>query len=184
MDKGIIFKPDLSRGLECDVGADFAGGWATGDQSNPESVLSRAGYVISCAGCPIHWCSKMESEIALSTTEAEYIAMSMAMREVLPFLNLMSEIKVFLPRQLTEKQPRFFCTVWEDNRSCIRVAESPKFTPRTKHIALKYHHFRRFVSNGTLDIKPIDTAEQIADIFTKPLPERQFVYLRKKLCGW
>ena len=110
--------------------------------------------------------------------------MSMAMREVLPFLNLMSELNFFLPKELNEKQPHFFCTVWEDNRSCIRVAESPKFTPRTKHIALKYHHFRRFVSDGTLNIKPIDTKEQMADIFTKPLPEQQFVYLRKKLCGW
>ena len=184
MDKGIVFEPDLSRGLECHVDADFAGGWASGEHSTPESVLSRAGYVISYAGCPIHWCSKLESEIALSTTEAEYIAMSMAMREVLPFLNLMSELKFFLPKELNKKQPRFFCTVWEDNRSCIRVAESPKFTPRTKHIALKYHHFRRFVSDGTLNIKPIDTKEQMADIFTKPLPEQQFVYLRKKLCGW
>ena len=184
MNKGIVFEPDLSRGLECHVDADFAGGWATGDKSTPESVLSRAGYVISYAGCPIHWCSKLESEIALSTTEAEYIAMSMAMREVLPFLNLMSELSAFLPQQLTEKQPRFFCTVWEDNRSCIRVAESPKFTPRTKHIALKYHHFRRFVLDGTLEIKPISTNEQTADIFTKPLPERQLVHLQKKLCGW
>ena len=183
MDKGIVFEPDLSCGLECHVDADFAGGWASGEHSTPESVLSCAGYVISYAGCPIHWCSKLESEIALSTTEAEYIAMSMAMREVLPFLNLMSELEFFLPKELNEKQPRFFCTVWEDNRSCIRVAESPKFTPRTKHIALKYHHFRRFVSDGTLNIKPIDTKEQMADIFTKPLPEQQFVYLRKKLCG-
>ena len=94
----------------------------------------------------------------------------------------MTEIMEFFP--VSDKQPRFFCTVWEDNNSCIRVAESPKFTPRTKHIVLKYHHFRHFVLNGTVNIKPIDTTEQLADIFTKPLPERQFVYLRNKLCGW
>ena len=140
MDKGVIFKPDVSRGLECHVDADFAGGWSSGDHSHPEQVLSRAGYVISYAGCPIYWVSKMESEIALSTTEAEYIALSMAMRDVLPFLNLMAEIKEFLP--VCELQPQFFCKVWEDNRSCIKVAEAPKFTTRTKHIALKYHHFR------------------------------------------
>jgi len=106
----------------------------------------------------------------------------MAMREVLPFLNLMGEIKTFLP--VTEKDPDFFCTVWEDNRSTIKVAESPKFTPRTKHIALKYHHFRQFVSNGIIKINPIDTLEQTADIFTKPLDQEKFEYLRKKLCGW
>ena len=182
MDKGIIFRPDTSKGLKCHVDADFAGGWASGDTTNPEAVLSRTGFVISYAGCPIYWASKLQTEIALSTTEAEYIALSTAMREVLPFLNLMEEIRVFLP--VREDEPKFFCKVWEDNRSCIKVAESPKFTPRTKHIALKYHHFRQFVSNGTVKISPIDTREQTADIFTKPLDTQQFVYLRQKLCGW
>ena len=182
MDKGMIFRPDMARGLECHVDADFAGGWSSGDTQNPEMVLSRTGFVISYAGCPIYWASKLQTEIALSTTEAEYIALSMAMREVLPFLNLMQEINSVLP--LPAGAPKFFCKVWEDNRSCIKVAESPKFTPCTKHIALKYHHFRRFVSDGTVTIFPINTLEQTADIFTKPLDGPQFTYLRKKLCGW
>ena len=181
-DKGIIYKPDPTKGLECHVDADFAGGWTDGEHSSAETVLSRTGFVISYAGCPIHWCSKLQTEIALSTTESEYIALSMAMREVLPFLNLMKEIKQFLP--ISKQDPKFHCTVWEDNRSCIRVAESPKFTPRTKHIALKYHHFRQFVVNGTIKIFPINTLEQSADIFTKPLDQTKFTYLRKKLCGW
>ena len=180
--KGIIFKPDVSKGLECHVDTDFAGGWATGDSTQPETVLSRTGYIISYAGCPIYWCSKLQSEIALSTTEAEYIALSMAMREVLSFLNLMSELRMLLPPSGNE--PKFYCTVWEDNRSCIKVAESPKFTPRTKHIALKYHHFRQFVLDKTVRINPIDTLEQNADICTKPLADGKFVYLRKKVCGW
>ena len=125
------------------------------------AVLSRTGFVISYAGCPIFWHSKLQTEIVLSTTEAEYIALSQAMRDVLPFLNLMKEIREVVPLQ--QNDPKLFCKVWEDNRSCIKVAESPKFTPRTKHIALKYHHFRQFVSNGTVVIKPIDTKEQTAD---------------------
>ena len=172
MDKGMIFR--------CHVDADFAGGWSSNDTHNAEMVLSCTGFVISYAGCPIYWPSKLQTEIALSTTEVEYIALSMAMREVLPFLNLMQEINSVLPAG----SPKFFCKVWEDNQSCIKVAESPKFTPRTKHIALKYHHFRRFVSDGTVAIFPINTLEQIADIFTKPLDGTQFAYLRKKLCGW
>lgn len=104
------------------------------------------------------------------------------MREVLPFLNMMKEINGIFP--LHQTPPELFCRVWEDNRSCIKVAESPKFTHRTKHISLKYHHFRQFVHDGTIKIFPIDTHEQLADIFTKPLDEKQFKYLRKKLCGW
>ena len=104
------------------------------------------------------------------------------MREVLTFLNLMDEIKHFLP--VADKNTNIFCTFWEDNKSTITVAESPEFTPRTKHIALEYHHFRQFVSNGTLKINPIDTLEQSADIFTKALDQTKFEYLQKELCGW
>ena len=95
------------------------------------------------------------------------------MREVLPFLNLMPELKMLLPA--SANQPKFFCPVWEGNMSCIKVAESPKFTPRTKHIALKQHYFRQFVLNKTVRIKPIDTLEQNADIFSKPLGDSKFV---------
>ena len=89
------------------------------------------------AGCPITWLSKLQTEIALSTTEAECIALSQAMREVIPFMNLMQEIDDIFG--LHNPSPKIHCKVFEDNRSCIKVAESPKFTPRTKHIAIKYH---------------------------------------------
>ena len=75
-DKGIIFRPDANKGLECFVDADFAGGWNRGDAANADAVLSRSGCVIMYAGCPVHWFSKLQTEIALSTTEAEYIALS------------------------------------------------------------------------------------------------------------
>ena len=85
---------------------------------------------------------------------------------------------------LDSKQPTIKCTLFEDNNGAIELATAPKMRPRTKHIALKYHHFREHVRNGTVKIQRIDTAEQIADIFTKPLPESGFEYLRKKLMGW
>ena len=152
------------------------------DADNPENLMSRTGYVIMYAGCPILWCSKLQTEIALSTTEAEYIALSQAIREVLPLMELMKELDVIL--KINISKPDFFCQVFEDNRSTIAVAESKKYTPRTKHIALKYHHFRRYVQDKTIRIQPIDTKEQTADIFTKPLDFPTFSYLRKKLIGW
>ena len=84
------------------------------------------------------------------------------MREVLPFLNLLKEIHEVFPLE-KPKNPEFFCCVWEDNCSCIKVAEHPNFTPHKKHITLKYHHFRQFNRNKTFWINPIDTREQIAD---------------------
>ena len=55
---------------------------------------------------------------------------------------------------------------------------------RTKHINLVYHHFRDYVSNGLINVLPIDTADQIADIFTKPLDPTIFTKLRKVMLGW
>lgn len=73
-DKQIAYKPDSTHGLDVFVDADFAGGWSSGNVHNPEVVLSRTGYVIMYAGCPVTWSSKLQTEIAFSTTKAEYIA--------------------------------------------------------------------------------------------------------------
>ena len=181
-DRGLIYSIDRSKGIECHVDASFAGEWDRNDPDNPDNLLSRTGFVISYAGCPIIWMSKLQTEIALSTAEAEYIALSQAMRSVLPLMELMKEINAIFPLYLPE--PKMHCKVFEDNNSCISIAESNKFSPRTKHIALKYHHFRRFVREGMIKILPIDTKDQIADIFTKPLDEHLFKSLRLKLSGW
>ena len=180
-DRGIIYEPDPSKGLECYVDADFAGGWSHADSEDAENVMSRTGYVIFYAGCPVYWVSKLQTEIALSTAEAEYIALSTALREVIPLMTLMKEISGVFPLYIDK--PNFFCKIFEDNQSCIKMAVAPKLTPRTKHIALKYHHFKRFVGN-TIDISYIATDMQKADIFTKPLPDDAFFRLRHMLMGW
>ena len=181
-DKGMIYRPDITLGLEFYVDADFADGWKDGNHDTPESVLSRTGFVIMYAGCPITWGSKLQTEIDLSTTDTKYIALSSAIREVIPFLGIMKETAGLFG--LLTRDPVFRCTVWEDNEICITVAKSRKFTPWKKHIATKYHNFRRFFSAGTIIIKSIDTAEKIADIFTKSLGEKSFCFLQNKLMGW
>ena len=70
-ERGIKFTPDTSKGVECHVDADFAGSWDKADFGNPENVLSRTGYIISIYGCPVTWTSKLQTEIALLTAEAE-----------------------------------------------------------------------------------------------------------------
>ena len=138
--KGIKYKVDLSKGLECYVDADFAGGWDQTDPYDASNLMSRSGFIIKYADCPIYWSSKLQTEIALSTAEAEYIALSSSLREVIPLMTVMDELNEVFP--LLMETPKFYCKVWEDNQSCIAMATSQKFTPRTKHIALKYHHFR------------------------------------------
>jgi hypothetical protein len=75
----------------------------------------------------------------LSTAKAEYIALSQALRENSPMTNLMKEINVIFPLFLSLQ--KFVIKVREDNQSCIAMANNPKFSPWTKHIAIKYHHF-------------------------------------------
>ena len=75
-DRGVIHTIDKSRGLEVYVNADFAGGWNMTDTTTADNVLSRTGFVICYAGWPIVWSSKLQTKIALSTTEAEYVVMS------------------------------------------------------------------------------------------------------------
>ena len=79
LDRGLVCNIGKTRELECYVDADFAGGWNLSDPLNPENALSRAGFIITHAGIPIYWRSKLQTEIALSTCEAEYIALSLAM---------------------------------------------------------------------------------------------------------
>ncbi len=123
----MIYKPDSMKGIEVYVDADFAGGWDPADAMNADNIYSRTGYVIPYAGCPIYWQSKLQTEIALSTAEAEYIALSQALREMLPMMQLMKEINVIFPLYLL--QPKFVIKVREDNQSCIAMAQNPKFSP-------------------------------------------------------
>ena len=181
-DKGMIIRPDKLKSLECFVDADFAGGWNKDNGLDASNILSRTDYVITYAGCPLIWCSKLQTEIALSTTKSEYIALSQSLREVIPLQNLMKEINEIFP--VIEKKPQTRCKVWEDNNGAIVLAKEQKFSPRTKHIAIKWHHFRQHVDDGSITIHPIDTKEQTADIFTKPLDESLFILLRKKLMEW
>ena len=77
--KGMLYKPDSSKGIEVFVDADFAGGWDSTNAMNAENIYLCTDYVIFYAGCPIFWQSKLQTEIALSTAEAEYIASSQAL---------------------------------------------------------------------------------------------------------
>ena len=88
-DQGIVYNPDKTKVIECYVDADFAGGWSQADANNPENVMSSTGFAIYYAGCPVLWSSKLQTEILLSTTESEYIALSSAMRDVIPLMFLM-----------------------------------------------------------------------------------------------
>ncbi len=125
----------------------------------------------------------MLTDIALSTTESEYSALSEAAREVLWLMGLMDEVKNRMSSD-TVTIPTIRCTVFEDNEGALAMAKLPKMRPRTKHINGRMHHFRGAVADGRLIIKSIDTGNQLADIGTKPLAKDLFTRLRKEIMGW
>ena len=180
--QGTIYRPDHTKSIEVYVDASFAGDWSKTWKEDESSVMSRTGYVINYANCPVVWASKLQTEIALSTTESEYIAFSQSLRDVIPLLGLLGELRDVVPND--PRTPKMHFKVFEDNRGCIDLVRTPRMRPRTKHIALKYHHFRKHVADGTISVEYFETGRQVTEIFTKALSDVQFGILRMLLMGW
>ena len=144
-DKGLLIHPNEQKLFECWVDADFSGNWRQKDTHNdPMTAKSRSGWVIRFAGAPITWASKIQTITALSTTEAEYIALSTSLREVIPLMGILKEATEHRVR-INNLPPRIHCTVFEDNSGALELARLPKMRPRTKHINQSYHHFREHI---------------------------------------
>ena len=157
LDEGIIMKPDRSQGLTCYVDADFAGNWTPDQALDPRACLSRTGFVIFYANCPIIWHSKLQTTISLSTTEAEYVALSTAMRDVIYFINLIQEIQDFGIKLPHASKPKVTCRVFEDNVGALELANTHKLRPRTKHLSVQLHHFRQHVLDRKVTAEKICT---------------------------
>jgi hypothetical protein len=82
------------------------------------------------------------------------------------------------------KTPRVHCKAFKGNSGALEMARNPKMRPRTKNLNIKHHHFREAVEDGLVSVHAIGTKDQLADIFTKPLPTEMFCGLRKKIMGW
>ena len=87
--QGILYRPDKKKSIDTYVDASFAGDWNTTWSNKLSSVMSRTGYAVMYANFSIIWCSKLQTEIALSTTKSKYIALSQALRDVIPLIRLL-----------------------------------------------------------------------------------------------
>ena len=194
--KGMTISPLNEFRVDCYVDADFAGLWNVEDEQDPVSVKSRSGHLITFMGCPLQWSSKLQTQIALSTMESEYIALSQAMRELIGLREILKEIYTHVLNDTAGIKDISYHTisktfgkipqsiVHEDNEACLKFATMPKMSLRTKHIAIPYHFFRTKVELLEIKIVAINTENQLADQFTKGLPQDKFVNDRKSLMGW
>ena len=86
--EGIFYNPDTSKYLECYVDADFDGGLSQAISEDASNVMSRTGMIIVYANCPIYWRILLQADISLTTAKDEYIALSSALRELLPLMKM------------------------------------------------------------------------------------------------
>ena len=182
-DQGIYLRPD-DHSFDCWVDADFVGNWnKVNSDVDPSTAKSRTGYVINYGGCPITWASKLQTEVALSTTEAEYNALSTSLRDVIHLMQLVEEANK-LGWNTHKGPPKVHCKVFEDNIGALEMARLPKMRPRTKHLCVRLHHFREHVRKKLITIQHVATDLQIADLLTKPQPSALFVKQRQVLMRW
>jgi hypothetical protein len=189
-DKGMIIKPTSTIDIDAYPDADFAGLYGYEDNHDPVCVRSRTGYVITVAGCPIYWSSKLQTETATSTMEAEIIALGSCCRELLPIIALVDEIGVAVgykkPDDDDPSSSSMHVTIHEDNSGALILATTPppQFTPRSKHYAIKTIWFREKIIEKKIKVVPIETRLQKGDIFTKMPSQVIFEFLRNLLQGW
>jgi len=133
---------------------------------------------------PVTWKSQLQTEIALSTTEAEYTGLSYALREAIPIMDLLKEIKE-KGIMVNDDQAKVHIKVYEDNAGAIEITREKKYRPRTKHLNCRLHHFRCHVEvTQQISVHKIDTKCPPADMLTKPLREEDFARHRRVAMGW
>ncbi|XP_043461176.1 secreted RxLR effector protein 161-like [Leptopilina heterotoma] len=145
--------------------------WA-GDIDDRKSC---SGNVLILSGGPISWKSKKQASVALSTMEAEYLALSEISREVIYVKRLLSDMG-FVQRA---KSPiKVFC----DNQSAIELSKNCVFHKRSKHIDIRFHFTRELVENKEIKISYIRTDMMLADVLTKPLTKCKHYRNVEMLC--
>ncbi len=131
---------------------------------------STTGHVFKSAGAAVTWSSQKQSLVALSSCEAEYVALAAATQQAQWLRRLVQDLgdKMATPLE-----------IFEDNQGAIHLASNPGHHKRTKHIDIRHHYLRDVVANGDIKLTYVPTKQQAADLLTKPLPRDQFQGLRK-----
>ena len=159
---GLLYSKDKEK--ECTGYSDAD--WA-GDVNDRKST---SGYVFKLSGAAISWRSKKQSCVALSTAEAEYIALASATQESVWLQELLSSMKETIVKP---------ATIFEDNKSAICLAKNPQYHGRAKHIDIKHHFIRQRVQDGDIKLEFCKSEDMIADMLTKGLSSYQFAKLRE-----
>jgi hypothetical protein len=143
----------------CFTGADMKlTGYVDSDLAGDvDTRKSTTGYVYTLGGTAVSWVSRLQKIVALSTTEAEYVAVTEAGKEMVWLQGFLEE--------LGQRQKKGI--LHSDSQSAIFLAKNPAFHSRTKHIQLRYHFIRSLLDGGQLTLEKILGAKNPADMLTK-----------------
>ena len=156
-DHGLTYDGHHDDGIEPALVGYTDSDWA----NDPDSRRSVTGYLFRMAGGAVSWKSKRQPTVALSSTEAEYIAASEATREAANWLTFLRELGFDVSKPTL---------ILSDNQGSIALAKNPEHHARSKHIDVRHHYLREQVAARAIQLQYINTEEMVADLLTKPLP--------------
>ena len=133
---------------------------------------STSGYLFKLSGAAVSWRSKKQSCVALSTAEAEYIALASAAKEAVWMQRLQNDLNEASVKSTL---------IYEDNQSTIWMTKNSQYHGRTKHIDIKFHYIREQVEKKAIQLEYCESKNMVVDMLTKALLNSQFVKLRKML---
>eukprot|EP00392_Amoebophrya_sp_AT5.2_P017902 g18324.t1 len=179
--QALVFRGD--KPLEIDAVAKVSNaedvlGFSDADWGNSEDRRSTSGILVYFGGNLIFWQSITQKSVALSSTEAEYYAISECSREILYYRNLLSEISKTCKIPDVKQSPT---VIFEDNKSCIDLVGMTETTKKSKHIDIRYNFVKDLFQKGEIKVVHISTKQQLADILTKPLNANTFNYLKSMI---
>lgn len=163
-DLGIEYRKGKVKSLTGYSDADYA--------KDLETRRSTTGYLFLLNGGPVSWSTQKQKSVSLSTTEAEYVAASEAAKEATWIRQFLSDIG----KPIIQPTPLLI-----DNQGAVCLIRNPVYHKRTEHIDVKYHHIREKEEYEVIKVQFVSTVDQLADIFTKPLPRDRFKMLVSKI---
>jgi hypothetical protein len=152
LDYGLTYSRDTDLTPLAYVDADYGG--------CRDTRRSTSGYVFMMAGGPVTWSSKRQATVALSTVEAEYVAMSRCAQQMVWMQTWLGEVEIGydIPG-----------IIRGDSRGAIALAKTTKDHGKVKHIDIRHHYLRELVKSGVISFEQLASADNLADLFTKPL---------------